>query len=500
MRPDGGHPMEETLDPQDWQAMRALGHRMVDEMMAYLEGVRERPVWQPIPDEVKEFFHRPLPLEPEGAEQAYRDFREFILPHPMGNIHPRFWGWVIGTGTPLGMLAEMLAAGVNPNMGGGEQVANRVETQVLDWCKEMLGYPTQASGLLVSGGSMANLVGIAVARNAKAGFDVRRDGVGAAPRRMVLYGSVETHGSVQKAVELLGLGSENYRRIPVNAEFQIDVGALEAAIAEDRSAGHQPFCVVGNAGTVNTGAFDDLGRLAELCAREGLWFHVDGAFGAIARLAPGLRHLTAGMERADSLAFDLHKWMYMPIEIGCALVRDAEAHRHSFSLTPDYLAHGDERGLAAGPIWFSDYGIQLTRGFRALKAWMSIKEHGASKYGRLVQQNVDQARHLAALVDAAPELERVAPAPLNIVCFRFRAEGMDEVALDQLNRELLIRLYESGIAAPSYTMIHGKYVLRAAITNHRSRREDFEILVQAVIRLGEELVREGATGPLRETD
>lgn len=482
---------EETLDPEDWDALRALGHRMVDDMLTYLETVRERPVWQPIPEDIKAQFRRPLPLDPEGAEAAYEEFVTHILPHPMGNIHPRFWGWVVGTGTPLGMLAEMLAAGMNPNMGGGHHVPNYVEAQVIDWCKAMLDYPPQASGLLVSGGSMANLVGLTVARNTQAEFDLRQEGLGAAPQPMTLYASTETHSSVQKAVELLGLGSRALRKIPVNHAFEIDRAALEAAIAQDRTAGHYPFCVVGNAGTVNTGAFDDLHVLADICEREGLWFHVDGAFGALATLSPALKHLVAGMERADSVAFDLHKWLYMPMEIGCTLVRREEDHRRAFSLTPDYLTHAGERGLAAGSLWFSDYGPQLTRGFRALKAWMSFKAHGIQKYGRLIQQNVDQAQYLADLVDAAPELERLAPAPLNIVCFRYRPSGLDEgQRLDELNQELIVRLHESGIAVPSPTTLNGRVALRVAISNHRSQREDFDILLDAVVRLGRELANE----------
>ncbi len=381
---------EETLDPEDWAAMRALGHRMVDDMMSYLETVRERPVWQPIPDHVKAHLKGPLPLEPQGAEGAYRDFLETVLPYPMGNIHPRFWAWVIGTGTPLGALSEMLAATMNPNVGGGEHVANDVEAQVLDWCKEMLGYPAGASGLLVSGGSMANLVGLTVARNTRAGFDVRQHGLQAASAQMTLYGSCEMHSSIHKAAELLGLGSAALRRIPVNADHEMDVSRLRAAIAEDRDAGHLPFCVVGNAGTVNTGAFDRLQALADLCEGEGLWFHVDGAFGALACLSPDLRPLTAGLTRADSVAFDLHKWLYVPYEAGCVLVRHPDAHRQAFAVVPEYLAHAS-RGLAGGNLWFSDYGIQLSRGFRALKVWLSIKEHGIRKYSRVIRQNVGQS-------------------------------------------------------------------------------------------------------------
>jgi len=479
---------EETLDPKDWEAMRALGHQMVDDMMTYLETVRERPVWQPIPEKVRENFKKPLPMEPQGAKRTYQDFLENVLPHPMGNIHPRFWGWVEGTGTPFGMLADMLAAGMNPDLGAGNHVANYVEAQVLDWLKEMLGYPAEASGLLVSGGSMANLVGLTVARNTMVEFDVRHHGLQNASRKITLYGSAETHSSLQKAVELLGLGNDSFRKIPVNADFQMDTGALKLAISEDKSKGYQPIVVIGNAGTVNTGAFDDFNALADICAQEGLWFHVDGAFGAWAALSPKLRHLVSHMKRADSLAFDLHKWMYMPFELGCALVRREEDHLKAFSLTPDYLTRA-ERGLSGGPVWYSEYGFQCSRGFRALKAWMCIKEHGVLKYGRLIQQNIDQARYLTELVDAAPELERVAPAPLNIVCFRFTANSLDEAALNKLNSELLMQLQESGMAVLSSTIINGKYVLRVAITNHRSRREDFELLVREVIRLGNMLLQ-----------
>jgi aromatic-L-amino-acid decarboxylase len=482
---------EETLDPPDWDSFRSLAHRMLDDMLNYQQEIRQRPVWQPVPEEVKTFLKKPLPFEPQTHEQVYQDFLHNVLPYPMGNPHPRFWGWVMGNGTPFAAMAELLAAVMNPNMGGGDHGANYVEAQVLEWLKEMFGYPADASGLLVSGASMANLVGLTVARNTLAGYDIRNQGLRAASKQMVLYASQEVHSCVFKAVELLGLGREALRLIPVNQDYEMDLEALERAIFADRQAGFQPFCVVASSGTVNTGAIDDLQGIADICQREGLWFHVDGAIGAVAILSNEVKACVEGLQRSDSLALDLHKWMYMPFEAGCVLVRNESSHRSAFSLTPDYLAHAD-RGLAGGKLWFSDYGLQLTRSFRALKVWMSLKEHGVHKFGRMVQQNMAQAQYLAQLVDDAQLLERLAPVQLNIVCFRYNPGGLDEEQLNRLNQELLIRLHESGIAAPSYTTLHGKYCLRAAITNHRSRREDFDIMAQAVTRLGTEILSEAA--------
>ncbi len=361
---------------------------------------------------------------------------------------------------------------------------------MIDWCKEMFGYPAEASGLLLSGGSMANLVGLAVARHARSGFDVREEGVAAAPRPMTIYGSVEMHSSLQRSVEVLGLGNRSLRRIPVDANFKIDLQALRQAIEADIEQGMQPICLVGNAGAVNTGAIDPLDELADIAAQYGMWFHVDGAFGSLATLSPELRPRLKGMERSDSLAFDLHKWFYLPFEAGCVIVRDREAHLRTFTLTPAYLAHG-QRGLAGGATWLSDYGIQLTRGFKALKVWMAFKTHGVDKFGRLIKQNVEQANYLTGLVKASPCLELLAPVELNVVCFRFTMPGLDGKKLDDINKEILLRLHESGVAVPSGTLVKGQYAIRCAITNHRSRREDFSALVSETVRIGEGLVAEG---------
>jgi aromatic-L-amino-acid/L-tryptophan decarboxylase len=300
--------------------------------------------------------------------------------------------------------------------------------------------------------------------------------------------SREGHSSIKRSMEALGLGTNNLRLIDVDSRFRIRLDDLRAAIALDRQLEHIPICVIGNAGTVNTGAIDDLDALADLCHHEGLWFHVDGAFGATAAISPSLRPLLRGMARADSLAFDLHKWMFMPYDVGCTLVRWPGQHHRAFDFTASYLDPLG-RGVAGGPMpmQFNHYGLDNSRGFRALKVWFSLKEHGLSTYQTLVEQHVEHARYLESLVRATPALELLAPVSLNIVCYRFRGYVTDESTLNTMNKEIVLRLQEQGIAAPSSTVIDGKFAIRVAHTNHRTRREDFDLLVHESVRIGKEL-------------
>jgi glutamate/tyrosine decarboxylase-like PLP-dependent enzyme len=478
----------ETLDPENWQEMRDLAHQIVEDALDYIEHSGERPAWQMVPDDVRKRLQTPAPREPSDPDEVYDEFRRDIFAYPMNTTHPRFWAWYMGSGTVMGALADFLAATMNPNLGGGNHVAPLVEAQVIAWLREMLGFPEDASGLLTSGASMANFTALAVARNTNCGYDVRNEGLISAPGPLTVYGSTELHSCNQKAVETLGLGSKGMRYIPVKPDYTIDLKALEHQVAQDREAGMVPFCVIATAGTINTGAIDDLNAIADFCARENLWFHVDGAIGAVAILARNVREQLAGISRADSIALDLHKWMHIPFEAGCVLVRNSTAHHDSFSLVHDYLKRdADAGGLASGELWFSDYGLQLTRQFRALKVWMSIKEHGLDRFGRMIARNVDQAQYLGKLVESTPALELIAPIGLDIVCFRFNPGGLDTEALNELNQTLLIRLQESGVAAPSYTTLNGKYCLRAAISNHRSRFEDFDLMVHEVIKIGNKL-------------
>jgi aromatic-L-amino-acid/L-tryptophan decarboxylase len=464
--------------------MRGLGHRMLDDMIDYLSSVRGRPVWQPVPTEVKQSLSAPLPLEPSALESVYGDFKQQILPYPTGNIHPRFWGWVMGTGTPVAMLAEMLAAGMNSWVGGFDQSATLVEEQVLTWLKEMLGFPEGTSGVLTSGCTMANIIGLTVARHAKAPFDVRKHGLqNHAHAPLVVYCSSEVHSWAQKAVELLGLGDNALHRVPVDSPFRMEISALRAAVLSDRKDGKTPFCVIGTAGTVNTGAVDGLSELAALCREEQLWFHIDGAFGALAALSPKWRDKVAGLNLADSIAFDLHKWMYMPFEAGCVLVRDREAHHNAFVVTPSYLS-SQGRGIAPRAPEFTARGIDLARNFKALKIWFSIRTHGTLKFGRLIEQNIEQAHYLAALIEEEPHLELLAPVELNVVCFRFNPGLIDERELDRINEAILIQIQESGVAVPSGTRVSGRFAIRVAVTNHRSRKADFNLLALYVLKLG----------------
>jgi aromatic-L-amino-acid decarboxylase len=472
-----------SLDPADWDAFAGLAHRLLDEAIHHLRTVRERPVWQPVPDAVREAFRAPLPALGQGLEATATDALRLILPYPTGNLHPRFFGWVHGSGTAGGLLAELLAAAMNANCGGRDHGAIYVERQVIAWCRQVFGFPEGASGLLVSGTSMATLIGLAVARHQHAGCDVRADGVAAAPARLVGYASREAHSSVARAFELLGLGREALRPVPTGPDHRLDVHRLELAIATDRRLGCKPFCVIATAGTASTGAIDDLATLADLAAAHGLWLHVDGAFGALAALCPELKPRLAGIERADSLAFDFHKWLHVQYDAGCILVRRGDLHRDAFAFHADYLQRAP-RGLAGGEPWPCEFGPELSRGFRALKVWFTLKEHGADRLGQAILANCRQARYLAARVREQELLQLMAPVALNIVCFRVWAPALSAAEADRLNADLIAELQESGIAAPSSAILPKGLAIRVNLTNHRTTEADLDRLLEAVLELG----------------
>ena len=466
----------ETLDPQNWDDIRAQGHRMLDDMIDYAANIRDRPVWQPIPDEVRARFHAKLPLESTDLGEVYREFTDFIVPYATGNVHPGFMGWVHGGGTAVGMLAEMLAAGLNANLGGRDHIPIEVERQIVEWTRLMFGFPSEASGIFVTGTSMANLMAVLVARTAALGQSVRQRGVEGVS--LTAYTSTAAHGCITKAMDIAGFGSDALRCIEVDRSHRIDVAALRARIALDRGAGLKPFLVVGSAGTVDIGAIDDLQALSSLCREEGLWFHVDGAYGALGILSPALAPRLAGLENADSIALDFHKWGQVPYDAGFLIVRDGDRHRQTFSAPAAYLRR-ETRGLAAGSPWPCDLGPDLSRGFRALKTWFTLKTYGTEKLGAMIARSCALAGYLEARILAEPRLEMLAPVQLNIVCFRYRAADANKV-----NGDIVIDIQESGIAAPSTTVLDGQLAIRAAIVNHRTDTCDIDALVSAVLEFG----------------
>jgi glutamate/tyrosine decarboxylase-like PLP-dependent enzyme len=483
MHPSGQPPRlaDASLDPADWSRLRALGHRMLDDVFDEIADIRQGPVWRPMPGDVRESWADALPRDGAAAEDVYQSYRDLIAPYSVGNRHPKFLGWVHGGGTAIGMLAEMLAAGLNANCGGRDHAPIACERQVIRWAAEMLGMPANSSGLILTGTSMANFVAVLIARTAALGEGVRHTGVTTAAR-LTGYASVSAHLCVARAFDMAGLGAEALRLIPNDETNVMSLPHLRARIAADRAAGLHPFVIIGTAGSVDTGAIDDLSGIAEICARERLWFHVDAAFGAIAMLSPVLRGLFAGMERADSVAFDFHKWAQVPYDAGCIVVRDPEAHRAAFAREVAYLRR-DASGLAAGDPWPVDLGPELSRGFRALKVWMTLKTYGADRLGLVAERSCALARSLAAAVDAEPMLERLAPVPLNIVCFAYRP------ADNAAQAGIAADLQEAGDVVVSTTTIRGKTVLRAAFVNHRTCQDDVPAIVASVLKAGERRCR-----------
>lgn len=474
------------LDPDDWEGFREQLRAAADRLVDHVRDQRHWPVWQEMPDAVADRLLDPVTEAGAGAGRAWELLEDTILPYGVGNLHPRFMGWVHGAGTPGGLMAALAEAAINANLGGRNTGAARVERAVIDWTRRLFDFPERSSGILTSGTSMATVIALASARQAQADWDVEAEGLGAEGARFRLYTSEAAHSCVETAMRLLGFGKRAVRRVPTDDRGRMLADRLRAAIRADRDAGLRPFAVVGTAGTVDIGAVDDLHAIADIADAENLWFHVDGAFGALLRLSPRLRERVDGIERADSIAFDFHKWLHVTYDCGCALIREESAHRAAFHGRPRYL-EGQAEGLAAGDPWFCDYGPELSRGFRALRVWFLLVEHGTDALAEAIEGSVERAAHLAERVDAEPLLERVAPAALNIVCFRVLPLGGEDA--DALNVKVVAELQRRGIAAPSTTRIAGRVVIRCCLMNHRATRADMDVTVDGVLRIVEELRR-----------
>jgi aromatic-L-amino-acid decarboxylase len=480
---------KKTLDPSDWPAFRAQAHIMLDDILTHLEQLRERPVWQSIPARIRTGFAEKLPQQGQGLAALHQRFMHEIAPYSIGNTHPGFMGWVQGGGTPVGMLAEMLAAGLNPNLGGRDQIPIVVEQQILVWMRELFHFPDSANGLFVTGTSLANFIAVIIARTQHLGRQVRQRGLDA--QRLTAYASSGAHGCIAKAMDLAGLGTDALRLIPMNLQYQIDLNKLSEQIQADQAAGYQPFLIVGTAGSVDVGSIDDLTGLADLAETHDCWFHVDGAYGALGMMSPHIAPRLAGIERAASIAFDFHKWGQVPYDAGYILVRDGTHQLDAFSTSVNYLKR-ETRGMAAGAHWPCDLGPDLSRGFRALKTWFTIAAFGAEKLGEVIYHTCQLAQYLATQIQQEPKLELLAPVNLNIVCFRYvgdrQAKHLTTEQTNALNNELLIQLQEGGVVAPSSTLLGEQFALRAALVNHRTTQADVDNLIRFVLMLGNQIL------------
>ena len=476
-----------ALSPEEFQR---LGRQLLDALAAYQRKLPGRAVRPPADlVQAQALRDQSLPEVGRPPEAVLGELAGHVIDHAFGNDHPGFFAWITAPAAPIGALAEFLAATVSVPSGGPALASVNLEACVVRWLMELAGYPSEGSfGLLVSGGSVANLTALAVARHWAAkedGWDVRKQGLQGGGRALTLYASPEAHSSIEKAVEVLGLGSDNLRSVPLDAARRMDPAALTRLIAEDRATGRRPFCVVAAAGTTNTGQVDPLAALADLCAAEDLWLHVDGAYGWIGGIDPEKAPLFEGLGRAHSLTLDPHKWLSVPIECGCVLVHDARLQRAAFAYLAPYLKI-DPQPTEEVPYWPAEYGIQLTRGARAFKTWATLSQLGRQGVERLVTRHNRLARRLADAIDAAPDLELTAPVALSVVCFRYRPAGWagSDEALAALNRAVNDAVNETGRYFITPTSLDGRYTLRACILHHETGEAEVDGLLAAVREAG----------------
>ncbi|WP_299784719.1 pyridoxal-dependent decarboxylase [uncultured Marivita sp.] len=473
-----------TLDPKDWDVFRASAHGLLDACLDQLQNAATHP-WQPVPEHVRDSYK--LSTDGHTFGDLAATLQSSVLPYATGNTHPRFFGWVHGTGVAEGLMSEMVAATMNSNCGGRDHGMVYLEREVIDWARRQMGFPDGASGILVAGTSQATVIALHAARLRKLGSAMRSEGNGAA--RLVAYAGASVHTSTQKALELMGIGKNGLRLLP-EAGGSVDVAKLRACIAEDRNAGFKPFVIIGTAGSVDFGTYDDLETLADIAKEEALWLHVDGAFGAWTRLAEEpWRSLTDGIDRADSIACDFHKWMFVPYDCGLVLIRDEQDHRNAFAARPSYLAAMDQ-GLAGGDPWFCDYGVDLSRGNRALKVWSTIRTHGAKALGAAITANCRQAELMGQLVSRTDRMDLAKPIISNLCVFTADST-LNAKEQSALNSRIAQGLQLSGLAVFSTTVasFKGEKVtcLRAAITNHRTQTTDIHDAIEAVRALRDDL-------------
>ena len=483
------------LSPDEF---RKLGHDLVDRIARHLETLTDRPITSAdAPSDVRELIgQRSLPDRGTDAGALLDRTAQLLFDHSLFNLHPKFWGYITGSPAPLGMLGDLLADSVNPNVGAFvlSPVATEIEKQTVRWIAEFIGFPSNCGGIMVSGGNMANMVAFLAARRAKAPWGIRKDGLRGGSAQIVAYASRETHTWIQKAADLFGLGLNAIRWIDTDDQLRMDVTKLERAIATDHEAGHVPFIVIGTAGSVSTGAIDPLGEIAAICKRHDVWFHVDGAYGAPAAVLPEASPDLKALSLADSVAVDPHKWLYAPLEAGCTLVRNASHLADAYSFHPAYY-HFDEVGDGEAPTNFHELGLQNSRGFRALKVWLALQQAGREGYVEMIRDDIAFAEAMFNAVSGHPELEPFTLG-LSIATFRYvppdlTLEGAErEQYLNELNTALVSRLQASGELFVSNAVINGSYVLRACIVNFRTNLSDVEAVPEMIVAAGRAVAAE----------
>jgi aromatic-L-amino-acid decarboxylase len=480
------------MSPDDF---RAAGHKLIDAIADFLASLRERPVGPgETPAEVRRILRdNSIPDRGASTQQLLDEAANLLFEHSLLNGHPRFWGYITSSAAPIGALADLLAAAVNPNVGGWSlsPVASEIEVQTIKWIAELIGYPQGCGGLLVSGGNVANFVGFLAARRAKLGEDVRIKGMRSMDKgQPTLYCSAETHTWIEKAADQFGVGTDAIRWVPTNENLQMDLDALRNQIEDDKASGFVPFLVVGTGGSTAVGVVDALPAIAAICHEYDLWFHVDAAYGGFAAAVPEAPSDLRGLGQADSIAIDPHKWMYTALEAGCALVRNPATLIDTFSYHPTYYKF--EEAAEEGPTNFYEYGPQNSRGFRALKVWLGLRQAGRQGHLRMISEDIQLSEHLYRIVDEHPELE---PFTQNLSITTFRYVPSDligdrkevEEYLNSLNEMLLTELQNSGEAFISNAIVGGKYLLRSCIVNFRTTLKDVEALPDIVTRIGSQV-------------
>ncbi|GJL94862.1 MAG: cytochrome d ubiquinol oxidase subunit I [Hyphococcus sp.] len=474
---------DNLLDPANWEEFRSFLHELSDDVTTHLKDIRQKRVWtRPTPD-VYDAFRSDIPVEGKGVDATYEEFKTNILPHIAGNIHPRFWGWVVGSGAPSSMVGDWLAAFVNGVPTIFDESARLTEIQIIDWIKSLFGFDDEASGVLTTGVSESTLIALVAARHSVLGEVGKQKGLYGIDADPVFYLCDQTHDSSRKAIEIMGFGSDHIQTIASDDQFQMKPDLLADQIKNDLQQGRKPIAVIATVGTVGTGAFDDLEAIGAICKKENIWLHVDGAFGVWAILSETKKDNVRGLEYADSLVFDMHKWMYQSYDIGCVLVRSAVKHRRSLQVSANYLdqIEGTLRNVSKD---LCDYTIQLSRGFKALKFWFSLKSEGLSSFAKAIDHNIDCADYLTRRIEQSPNLELLAPTSLNVVNFRYLAVGKTNEELNKINTELVRRLNSDGVAVPSSLIFDGKFAIRIAISNHRTNRNDIDLMLDHVLENG----------------